>query len=358
SINYIIFTPLLLITVTSYNIRTFPREIGFLLSVLIVSAMGVFYAPDKASFAKQWLSLLILCYTCLVVYLNLSKIDWAKLLELMFWVGAIYTLLSFVSVNKLVDYTGAYVGISENRHNTSLAIGFLSVSSFAMLKLNRSSVIRFFGLAIIAINQYLIYVTTARVGYFLEFTFILMLLPYYMIRKSSAIKNILLVAIAITVCVYVLYAGLGDELSVYLEKSIDRGSTGRGEINSALLYELISNGPLFILNGFGIGALEANANLTEHFIRDSTNVVATMFTIGIIGLFFYVIFFIKLVICIIYEKSDEYSVLLAALALCIFLIPSETTWLNYNDFTTFFMYLFGCSAIKFCDIKVVLHEKN
>ncbi|MBB1275946.1 hypothetical protein [Pseudoalteromonas sp. SR43-3] len=359
SINYIIFSVFIIVNISlaSDYIKLYRQLVPMSLIVLLFT-LSLVYAPNNYDALVQLISLLLLYFLMLYIFTYFKSNDVVKLIRILFYLGVIYSLASLITVDKLVDYQGHFVGLASNRHNTSLIFGFFCIISFIVLMKSQYFLERLISIFNFFLFQYLIFVTSARVGFFLELVFFLFLLLFLLlVKKNIIVKLAVLSTVIFGLLIMSFYLLEIDEISNYIDSAIKRGSTGRDEINQALsLYQSKYNF-IFSVLGFGIGALESHRHLSEHFIRDSNNLTAVVFCIGYIGLILYFLLFasvIKVLIRNINTKSLGNSYLYTSFILSIALIPSETIWLNFNEFVTVFMYLFIAAILKLDSLDIDL----
>lgn len=334
SINYILFGTYILFF--SYKIKFVVTKWNYpVILLLLWSIIGLIYAPDKLNGMKQVLSFVILVLLSIRVTYLYSDSDLFTLVKILSIICILYLIESYLTLNTLRDWEGAYIGISENRHNTSFLLGFMSILNLTSFIKTQNIFLKVTTILIVVICNYFIIETTSRIGFLCQLLFLVIIFPHF-IRSLSLISNIIVFGIVFSVAFYVINL---DSAQDYISYSLERGATGRDGINASLMKYIDFNGGLFYLFGYGFGSLEYYSYLSELFIRDANNLVATVFIMGVIGLILFFIIFVKMILFYILNIDDISKVLCCAVFFSIFLIPSETTWFNYNYLYTIIMYI-------------------
>lgn len=355
SINYILFSMLFFLNLNDIKkMMIIPRVFTPIILIFLFYTLSITYTPDKQNGLKQLVSLFLLLYVLLFSY-KYIKIDQSILiLKSCAIVGVIYLIPSYLTTNTLVDYQNLYIGLSGNRHNSSFIYGFITITMIAYYLFKPESKLNFLFLISALIYQYLIFITKARIGFFIEFLFLLLIFTHYTANKKNFSLKI---SVIILICTVIYLISLTTTyIQDYYEYTISRGTTGRDEINRSLYSYQFNQSYLTIIFGFGIGSLEYFSHLSESFIRDANNIVATVFSIGLIGLLPYFTIFTLLISSIYSKKNNIYTVIFSCLALSIFLIPSETTWINFNDYQTVYMYIYIILAFKSKEIGSIINK--
>ncbi|MBD3807999.1 MAG: hypothetical protein IE880_04700, partial [Epsilonproteobacteria bacterium] len=264
----------------------------------------------------------------------------------------VYIVLSVNFYNQNLDYQGMYIGLTGNRHNTSMIFGVFASIAIATMLLYQSKITYFIAIIAVMALQILIFLTWARIGFFVELIFLLFMIPYFLtaIRYKYLKYSFIVVGIIIATLAF-FYLRQFYMIEEYINNAIERGTTGRTSIDTALFNWQAQNGWLLFALGFGIGSLEHYAYLSDLFIRDTNNITGIIFVIGMIGFLLYFLLFLQLMIILKNNIKNKESYVFASLALSIFLVPSETSWQNFNYFTTVFMYICITLAIKYDKFK-------
>ncbi len=341
SINYILFGFFILCTFHRYKLSITKDTYPMMLLVLL-SITSIAYAPDKLDAVKQVLSLIFVC----LIGMRASNIFTAGNITLLIksfsLLCVVYVIISFFTLSILRDWEGAYIGLSGNRHNSSFLLGLMALINIVNLVNFRALLFKLLSLSLFFLCNYIIFETTARIGYFLQIVFLIFFIPYFIVSSSKLVKSLI---IFFLVCSFIFLLSL-DSVQEYIIFSIERGATGRNEINEVLLDFLSFHGGLFYLFGFGFGSLEHYSLLSKLFIRDANNIIAALFTLGGLGVWLYILIFYKMIRFYFSNLFCLEKIIYSTFFFAIFLIPSETTWFNFNYVYTFFMYFFYFIAFK------------
>ncbi|WP_261824635.1 hypothetical protein [Vibrio neonatus] len=342
SINYILFGSYIILF--GYRMKFHLTRVNYPIYILIIlSTLSIIYSPTKIDAIKQVVSLVLVFIIGIRVSELVSENDFFNLIKILSYVCLIYLVLSYLTLSSLRDWENAYIGISENRHNSSFLYGFMAILNFINIAKFNNKIMKTFSIALIIGCNYFIIETTSRIGFLTQIIFLLFLSPY-IIRSYSPFGRILLL---LSTCFLVSFLLSVDAVQEYIIFAAERGMTGRDGINSVLLEYLNYNGGLFYLFGYGFGSLEYYSYLSDLFIRDANNIIAILFVLGFFGLISFIILFLKLSYHYILHLDSFNETALSAVFFSIYLIPSETTWLNFNYLYTFFMYIIYLYILRY-----------
>lgn len=353
SINYIAFGIFFLMTIYHSKLLVkVPKSMLMIVLIFFMFTVSVLYGPDKLMAVKQWISLFLLYYILLFIYAFLDVAYAKSILLSVLLISIVYIVLSVNSYNQNLDYQSMYIGLTGNRHNTSMIFGVFASIAIATMLLYQSKITYFIAIIAVMALQILIFLTWARIGFFVELIFLLFMIPYFLtaIRYKYLKYSFIVVGIIIATLAF-FYLRQFYMIEEYINYAIERGTTGRTSIDTALFNWQAQEGWLLFALGFGIGSLEHYAYLSDLFIRDTNNIAGIIFVIGMIGFLLYFLLFLQLMIILKNNIKNKESYVFASLALSIFLVPSETTWQNFNYFTTVFMYICITLAIKYDKFK-------
>ncbi|MBD3724693.1 MAG: oligosaccharide repeat unit polymerase [Arcobacter sp.] len=353
SINYIAFGIFFLMTIYHSKLLVkVPKSMLMIVLIFFMFTVSVLYGPDKLMAVKQWISLFLLYYILLFIYAFLDVAYAKSILLSVLLISIVYIVLSVNFYNQNLDYQGMYIGLTGNRHNTSMIFGVFASIAIATMLLYQSKITYFIAIIAVMALQILIFLTWARIGFFVELIFLLFMIPYFLtaIRYKYLKYSFIVVGIIIATLAF-FYLRQFYMIEEYINNAIERGTTGRTSIDTALFNWQAQNGWLLFALGFGIGSLEHYAYLSDLFIRDTNNITGIIFVIGMIGFLLYFLLFLQLMIILKNNIKNKESYVFASLALSIFLVPSETSWQNFNYFTTVFMYICITLAIKYDKFK-------
>lgn len=344
SSNVILFSILGLLFIQNINFTKYNKNIFLFILLLLFSILTFFITPNKLVGFKEIVSLgSLIVFVYIILYRQINYKYFNTFLKYIIIFGILYIFISVIFFKGLLDYKGEFEGLMHNRHNVSSLLGIYGVFILVYLFSKKKFYLYIFLFPFLLLDLYLIFYSYARSGFFIIMVFLIFII-IIKLYKTSIMNNMIFFISLFLISLYFIPILLQNKYIIY---AMNRGLTGRNEIASSLLnYMYLHNYTFFI--GSGIGSLDTlGKSLTTMSVRDVNNIVGVLFEYGIIGLslFFsiFIIYFYKLFILIKYSKKIDYLLLVP---LPIIFDVSETSWLNFNNFSTIIMYVFIAYTFK------------
>ncbi len=339
----LLFSFVFLIHIPNIDFFKYKRNISLFGVLLVLSSISIFYAPNKLEALQRVITYALLFYFIFIIeYKKMTSEYMLNFLQHAFWLGGFYIVLSYIYFDSLLDYKGEFEGFMHNRHNISFLLGIYFILSVVYLQIKRSTFLYIVGILILSLNIYLIYNSYARIGLFVLAIFFVCVFTALYFKSSSLVKTFTsVVVLSLIISCFQLVID-----SKFVVDALDRGLTGRGAINE-MLFSYLKEYPYGFILGFGSGSLEVIGNgLISSSIRDSNNIIAVIFELGIVGLMLFMAIFIKYFYSL-YRLNQNTNVdYVSFIPLPIIFVVSETTWINFNTFETLIMFVFIAYTFK------------
>jgi O-antigen ligase len=344
SFSLLLFSAVSILFIQTIDFFKYKKSIFLFIVLALFSVETLMITPNKMEGIKRLISLgAMIIFIYIILYRQFDKTYIEKFLFHSVIIGSIYVIASYLMFDSLLDYKEEFEGFMHNRHNISALLGIYFVLTLSFLIKKKKFYLLVLCLPFLYLYLYLIFFSFGRIGFFIIGLFIVILLFIYLYKAKLYIKILFFTILVISV-IYGLSSALEN---AYIVCAIERGLTGRDEIADALLGYLQLH-PSNFLVGFGIGSLDViGRSLTDMAVRDVNNIVGTIFEYGLIGLFLFLTIFVNYIYKMIVVLKNENSIdPIILIPIVILSVPSETTWLNFNNFETILMYVFIAYTLK------------
>ena len=350
-VHLIVFSLLIMGHYQKFKLLSINKNLLWIIVLVFYSGISTIASPNKIQAIQNNISLCIITfYLAFVFYININHKSFESIRNALVITGIIYIVLSFLFRDILIDYKGEFHGFGKNKHNTSLLLGFYCLVFISQLieKFCLRALILYSPMIIMTI--YLQIITYSRIGFFLIGVNLIVLAAIFIIKQRALIK---LMIMSIIVVLIVVTSKLETSMLIidYISYLLERGFSGRNQINS-ILYEHLMENLIHFVGGCGAGCLDSTGAeiLNGMTPRDSFIIVGLLFEYGLVGLIILSLFIVKYLHAIyanfIVKKKTDYLLLIP---LSFVLIPSETALINFNSCTTVMMYTVMIVCLKFAN---------
>jgi hypothetical protein len=360
-IDFIPMTYLILLVIAVLNIKYFSFKINylnliFLILILIYSISFINSLNIQEGFEK-----LVVLFMYYIVFYNLlitkyNNIYIKQIIKHFSIVAVIYIIILFFTKDNYINYNGLN-GFYMNRHNLAVMLALIFMFLYSYIKINKpKNIIVLFIYGLLVLDLYLLFLANGRAGFFAIAIYLL----FYYIFNFGIARSLMLTIAIMGIFYFIITMNLIEELTLFVEWSINRGMSGRDIIQNGLVNFQTNDNIIFTIFGYGIGSIYAVRDVIPELSTFSTSITdagsffVIMFERGFLGITIFSIF-ISTYLYSLYNlyKLKNSNIPFLIIPLSLIFMFSDSHFVGYSSLETILLY--SIIAITF---NIYYKEKN